>query len=72
MPGASPGVAAAVADVLPDLGDSDLCEGQVWHDVAASVRLDADPAVALKVCKCQLGAIPGELVAHGRRTGVLR
>lgn len=53
---------AGVQDVLADYGpDFDLSEDEVWTDLAASVLIDADPAVAREVCRCQLGYVPQSL-----------
>jgi hypothetical protein len=52
---------------LADSADGEVSEDEVWTDLATSLLLDADEAVAREVCRCQIGWVPQQLAEHWKR-----
>lgn len=52
----------AVKECMADFGDDmAISEDEMWVDMAASILVDADEAVAREVCRCTIGYIPQSL-----------
>lgn len=53
---------AGVRDCLADFGEEmEISEDEIFVDMAASVLIDAEPAVAREVCRVQIGYVPQSL-----------
>lgn len=56
-----------VREVMADFGDeAELSEDEVYVDLAASILIDAKPAVAREVLRCTVGFVPQSLEAAWR------